>query len=214
MHPESLETFATVARIVERTARTIRRPILLGIGGPGGCGKSTFSRWLHDRLQGAALFHLDDYRLPRADRAASGLLGSHPEGNDLAQIHADLDRALKGQPIQQPIFDPQAGRVLHSKPVQADRIWICDGEIAAHEPLRSRFDLFVLVHCHWRTQLNTRLTRDIRDRGHTLEKAIEIFLKSNLQDYPEFSKGAEQAAAIIVYRNTRGVFTLRTPSGP
>lgn len=213
MQPRSLQTFERTAEVVEAGIEKGRLPLLVGIGGPGGSGKSTLSRWLIERLDGAALLHLDDYRLPRKDRQESGLLGSHPEGNDLTRIQADLERARRGETVDQPVFDSEAGRACHTRPVRAERVWICDGEIAAHAPLRSVFDLFILVDCHWRTQLNARLTRDIADRGYDLEKAIEVFLKSNLRDYPRFSEGAAAEADLILYRNTRGAFLLRKVRG-
>ena len=48
-----------------------------------------------------------------------------------------------------------------------------------------------------------------RQRQCSLEKAIDIFLHSNLRDYPRFAKGAHAAADAVLYRNARHVFSLR-----
>ena len=186
-------------------------PLLIGIGGQGGSGKSSVSHWLVNKIEGSALLPLDDYRLPRRDRAERGLLGSHPEGNDLPRLFADLDAARSGRTIHRPIFNATAGEADQTEPVRPGSCLICDGEIAAHEELRTQFDLFILVESHWRTQLNARLSRDIAERAYALEKAIEVFLKSNLRDFPRFSAGAKDHADWVLYRNTRGVFSAKKP---
>jgi uridine kinase len=75
--------------------------------------------------------------------------------------------------------------------------------------VRPWFDRLILVEAHWRTQLNVRLTRDLRERHCTLEKAIDLFLQSNLRDYPRFAAGAREAAHAILYCNARRGFSLR-----
>ncbi|MCC5846150.1 MAG: hypothetical protein JJU05_18020 [Verrucomicrobia bacterium] len=45
-------------------------------------------------------------------------------------------------------------------------------------------------------------------RWLSLEKAIDIFLHSNLRDYPRFAQGAPEAAHIRLYRNQHNVFRV------
>lgn len=183
-------------------------PFLLGIGGPGGCGKTSLSRWLAERLDGAVILPLDDFRLPRKQRP-EGIFGSHPDGNDLGLLRGCLDAARRGKSFERPVFDRVSGSWGEMVSVPPCRILICDGEIAAHTALRNEFDALLVVEAHWRTQLNTRLTRDLRERQCSLEKAIEIFLQSNLRDYPAYAQGAAEAARFVLYRNGKGHFSTR-----
>lgn len=207
LHAESEEAFARIGDWIRRVCG--EAPFLLGIGGPGGCGKTTLSSWLCDRLEGAALLPLDDFRLPREERAKRNLFGSHPDGNDLVGLRACLKAARRGLGFERPVFDPVAGRCRETASVPPCRVLICDGEIAGHTALRKEFDGLVVVEAHWRTQLNTRLTRDLRERNCSLEKAISVFLQSNLRDYPVYAEGAREAADFVLYRNSRNVFSVR-----
>lgn len=207
----TLETFESLARWLEQRADASQKSgaLLVGIGGPGGCGKSTMVRWLLGRLPCAGELPLDDFRLPRSARRERGLFGSHPEANNLKDLQSCLQSAVAGKCFLRPVFSLNDGEKIERASVPPCRILLCDGEIAVHQGLRERFDTLVLVDAHWRIQLNTRLTRDLRQRNCTLEKAIEIFLTSNLRDYPKFAASAQGAANWVIYRNSRNQFKLR-----
>ena len=206
--PTSYRNFARVGDWLSAGIRDRERPLVVGVGGPGGCGKSTFSRWLYHNYPEIALLSLDDFRLPRRTRRLHGRYGSHPEGNDLPRLQAALEAARSGRAVEQPVFDGKTGRVTDTVELPPARLLLADGELAAHEHMRGYFDYLVLVRAHWRTQLNTRLTRDMRERGCSLEKAIDIFLQSNLRDYPAHVVDSEQAD-VLLYRNGKNTFTLK-----
>lgn len=208
MNPASEKAFEEIAGWLRTRSRGTGN-FVLGIGGPGGCGKSTFSRWLLSRLGDASLLPLDDFRHPREKRRKQGLYGSNPEGNDLARLRRCLELARAGQPFERPVFDPSTGAATASETVPPSRVLLCDGEIAAHALLRDLFDGLIVVEAHWRTQLNTRLTRDLRERQCSLEKAVDLFLQSNLRDYPRFAAGATKAADFVLYRNSKDRFTIK-----
>lgn len=203
------QIFGQVRDWLNREASGRNLPLVVGIGGPGGSGKSTLTRWLLDHMRGVSELSLDDFRLSRNVRKQNGKYGSHPDGNDLRRLEAALEHLRAGGEVRQPVFDREKGEVIRTDVLPAGRIVLADGEIAAHKQLRPHFDRLILVEAHWRTQLNTRLTRDLRERGCGLEKAIHIFLESNLRDYPEFSTGAREEADILLYRNLRNRFRIQ-----
>lgn len=73
-------------------SEALARPVLVGIGGPGGSGKSSFAATLAGHLGDARIVPLDDYRKPRAERPP-GIYGSHPSGNRLDVLKSHLDDA-------------------------------------------------------------------------------------------------------------------------
>jgi uridine kinase len=209
LNAASRKCFRQVLAWLEREAAAARAPLVVGLGGPGGSGKSTLARWLHHHLPDSRLVTLDDFRLPRPRRPAHGRYGSHPEANDLPRLQKTLAAFRRGRPIRQPVFDSAAGRATRAIELPPARLLLADGEIAAHAAVRPWLDRLILVEAHWRTQLNARLTRDLCERHCPLDKAIDLFLHSNLRDYPRFSAGAREAAQAILYCNARRVYSLR-----
>ncbi len=202
----SLLCFEQVRDWVLQQRRELGRPLLLGIGGPGGSGKSTLSRWLRHHVPEARILSLDDFRLPRQERPQGRPFGSHPEANDLPALCRELKRFREEGAVTQPVFDARSGQVSERISLSGIDLLIADGELAAHQELWDEWDRLILVESHWRTQLNTRLTRDMRDRGCDLEKAMHIFLQSNLRDYPEHSQGVEERADLRIYCTAKHVF--------
>jgi D-glycerate 3-kinase len=104
-----------VAAEIARRAET-RRPLLVGINGAQGSGKTTVCRFLEPLLAErgliAATLALDDLYLTHTARlglaanihplfATRGVPGTH----DVALGKAILDRLLKGRPAEVPVFD-------------------------------------------------------------------------------------------------------------
>jgi 4-hydroxy-tetrahydrodipicolinate synthase len=188
-----------VARLIEHRFDTTTGPVVIAVGGPGGTGKSTFSRRLADALGGAAILTLDDYKTDRARRAEAKLFGAHPEANRLELIDEHLRSVKAGTPFDKPVYDPVSGSVNHTEPFTPTRFTIIDGEISTYERFRPRVDFSVFIDADWKTQLATRITRDITDRGYTREKAIATFLQSNLREFEEFGADSKRWADIHLF---------------
>lgn len=185
---------------------------VFAVGGPGGAGKSTVAKALQALVDDSVLLTLDDFRLPREARPPDARFGSHPGANDLAAIEAALTAFRKGEAVSQPHYDSALGCATEFGVLPPASILIVEGELAAHTALRPLWDGLILVTAHWRTLLNTRLRRDRVESGFSLEKALEVYLQSNLRDYPRFAGGAEEAADWIVRRSSQGNWSARKSS--
>jgi uridine kinase len=182
---------------------TLGRPVLIGIGGPGGSGKSSFSAAIARLLDDVRILPLDDYRKPRTERPW-GIYGSHPAGNRLALLRSHLDDAKNGRPFERPVFCRVRGAAIETEVVHPARFIIADGEIAAHRQLRGLFDLRILVLSDWSMQWQARIGRDRSERASSLRKALTLFILSNLRDYPRFAAGAAGEADLILRRRSCG----------
>lgn len=209
--PVTLKTFSEVLHHLSDWRKSSKKPLLVGIGGPGGSGKSTLTHWLHGEIRESQILTLDDFRLPRAERKQTGHYGSHPAGNDLFKLQQTLLSAKKGEPIRQPVFDREKGCVLNERELPEHSVLLVDGELTTHQPIRSHLDRLIVVNTSLSRQLSTRMNRDRRDRGVTLQKALHLFWQSNLQDYPRYGAAGEQFADLYLTRGHRHVFHLRKP---
>jgi len=174
-------------------------PILIAIGGPGGTGKTTFSQKLAKRLKDADVLSLDHYKTPREDRIKSKLYGSHPDANRVTLIHRHLAQIRAGQAFDSPVYNTQTGVADSQKRYHPRRFNILDGEISVYREFRDLVDFTIFIDSDWKTQLNTRLFRDIQDRGFSREKVIRIFLQSNLKDFVQYGAEAKNWADVHLY---------------
>ncbi len=93
-------------------SRVAAPPVILGIVGDSGAGKTTLGRGVAEIIgaQRVTFFSIDDYhRYSRAERFQRGLAAADPENShlDIAEQHLDLLR--RGEPVLRPSYDHAAG---------------------------------------------------------------------------------------------------------
>ncbi len=178
-----------IARALFRKFKDSSGPVIIAVGGPGGTGKTTFASKLAEELSCAGILTLDDYKTSRAFRAERNIFGPHPEANEIDLLRAHLTELKKGAAIPKPVYCRTAGKALEHETFDPARFIIAEGEIATYRQFHDLVDFSIFIDSHWKTQLNTRILRDIDERGYTPKKAIAAFLYSNLHEFSEY--GAE-----------------------
>ncbi|MBN2704040.1 MAG: dihydrodipicolinate synthase family protein [Pontiellaceae bacterium] len=176
-----------------------RAPVLIAVGGPGGTGKSSFSKALAERLGEADVLRLDDYKTSRAFRAERNIFGPHPEANKLELLRDHLTELRNGRAFRRPLYNKVSGEATDSTPYEPQRFNVLDGEIATYRELRELVDFSIFIDSDWKTQLATRVGRDIEDRGYDREKAIATFLQSNLREFAEYGAESKKWADLHIY---------------
>ena len=188
-----------VAELLKAVFGEAGPPVLVAVGGPGGTGKSTFSGALAEALVDAAVLELDDYKASRAFRAERNIFGPHPDANKLELLKDHLAAMKAGRTFRRPRYSRATGEATESAPYAPKRFNILDGEIATYRELRELVDFAVFIDSDWKTQLATRLSRDIGDRGYDREKAVSTFLQSNLREFSEFGAESKKWADLHIY---------------
>jgi uridine kinase/dihydrodipicolinate synthase/N-acetylneuraminate lyase len=173
--------------------------VLIAVGGPGGTGKSSFCRKLANLLPDASVLRLDDYKTPREQRRENNLFGPHPDANHMALIRDHLAMLRAGKTIQKPIYSAERGRADHQEAFQPRRFNLLDGEVATYHCFHDLVDLAIFIDADWKTQLGTRISRDIEQRGYSREKAIATFLQSNLREFAEYGAESKKWADIHLF---------------
>lgn len=188
-----------VAELLEALFAGTTAPVLVAVGGPGGTGKSTFSEALAEQLPDARVLRLDDYKTSRSSRAERNIYGPHPAANrlDLLKDHLALMKA--GRTFRRPLYDRENGEALDSAPYEPARFNLLDGETATYRELRGLVDFSIFIDSDWKTQLATRVERDVEDRGYDREKAIMTFLQSNLREFSEYGAESKKWADLHLY---------------
>ncbi len=174
-------------------------PVIIAIGGPGGTGKSMLGGQLRAELGDAAVLALDDYKTARDLRQNRSIYGPHPDANKLALIREHLVKVRAGALFEKPVYCADAGDAITTAPFKPARFTILDGEVATYRDFRDLVDFSIFVDSDWTTQLKTRLSRDIDERGYSTDKAIATFLHSNLREFATYGAESKKWADVHVH---------------
>lgn len=185
-------------------------PICVAVGGPGGTGKSTFSRSLAQALNDAVVLRLDDYKTPRSFRQSQNVYGPHPEANKMDLVHDHLLLMKRQTSFYKPIYCSENGQASSTEEFTPRRFNILDGEIATYRQFRDMVDFSIFIDSDWKTQLRTRISRDIESRGYSREKAIATFLQSNLREFTRYGAESKCWADIHLYCHEDYRFTIES----
>lgn len=196
---DAMPVHEALAGLLRRMFQGRPLPVMIAVGGPGGIGKSTLAAKLAAALDEACVLTLDDYKTSRAERAERKLFGPHPEANRLTMLRAHLGTLRAGQPVDKPVYCRQQGVASQTVTLSPGRYVIAEGEVATYRELHDLFDFSIYIDAHWRTQLHTRLNRDIEERGYSPRKAIETFLYSNLLEFETYGAASKNWADVHVH---------------
>jgi len=180
-------------------------PIIVGIAGGTGSGKTTVANVILDRVGRHRIAYLphDAYYRNLADlpRAQFGLINwDHPIAleTDLMIRHV---RALKaGRAVDLPVYDfTNNCRTGATVAIAPQRIIMVEGILIFAEPdLRALFDMKIFVDTDPDLRFIRRLERDIAERGRTTESVIQQYLNTVRPMHLEFVEPSKRYADIIV----------------
>lgn len=149
-------------------------PVLIGIAGASGSGKSELACRLQARFVDARILQLDSYysdlsEWPIERRAIFNF--DHPDALDHKTLVRQVTRLSCGEAIECPVYDfathTRSNVVTHIEPAS---FILVEGLFALHfEDLRNLYQLKVYVETADQTCLERRLARDTRERGRTVE---------------------------------------------
>jgi uridine kinase len=182
-----------------------RRPVVLGVAGGSGSGKSTVVREIR-RLLGpgatAVLAHDAYYRdlshLPRAQRATVNF--DHPESLETELMVEHVSALLDGREVELPVYDfPNHSRSSAVERRRPAPVVLLDGILVlADARLRGLMDLRVFVDTAADLRLLRRLRRDMRDRGRSAESVIEQYERTVRPMHREFVEPSKRHADLLV----------------
>jgi uridine kinase len=182
-----------------------REPLVIGIAGGSGSGKTTVAEEILNRVGPERIAYLphDAYYkdlsgLPPAQRADVNFDHPHSLENDLLIAHIQLLRA--GQPAELPVYDFSThSRTDRTILISPRNVIIVEGILIFAEPeLRPLFDIKIFVDTDPDIRFIRRLQRDIRERGRTTESVIHQYLKTVRPMHLEFVEPSKRYADVII----------------
>ena len=179
-------------------------PLVVGITGGSGSGKTTFARRLCERLESdAVLIAHDDYYLDQADvpyREDAGYDFDCPEALDTPLLVEHLRSLKAGRAVEIPAYDFLTHtRELTARTVEPAPVILLDGLLIMCDPeLRGLLDLTVFMDAEPDVRALRRIERDCRERGIGLSEAVDMYLRTVKPAYERYVAPFKAEADIVV----------------
>ena len=183
------------------------KPLVIGIGGGSGSGKSTVARNVAAALGDAsvAFIDMDAYYLDHAHLSIEErkkVNWDHPNAFDWDHLVTQLAQLADGKPIDKPVYD----FVAHARSAETVRIppadvIVIDGILLfVDQRARDLCDVKVFVDADADVRLIRRIRRDMAKRGRPLAEILDQYLSTVQPMHLEFVEPSKRYADVIVPR--------------
>ena len=180
-------------------------PLVIGIAGGSGSGKTTVAQEILNRVgpdRIAFLQHDSYYKdltgLPPAQRAEVNF--DHPNSLETELLIQHVLDLRDGKAVQVPIYDfAHHRRTGETFAVLPHRVVMVEGIlIFVEKALRDLFDIKLFVDTDADIRFIRRLQRDIAERGRTAESVIQQYLRTVRPMHLEFVEPSKRYADVII----------------
>ncbi len=181
------------------------RPLIIGVAGGTGSGKTTVVRKIMETLgsRDVVVIQHDSYYRDRShlspeERACINY--DHPDALETNLFADHLELLISGKPAAIPVYD----FVTHTRrketvQVKPARVIVVEGIlILADERLRSLMDIKIFVDTDDDERFIRRMQRDVRERGRSHESVVEQYLSSVKPMHLQFVEPSKRHADIII----------------
>lgn len=183
----------------------MNKPILIGIAGGTGSGKSTVTKEIFKSIPEAnvAIIEQDSYykdqsHLSFEERVKTNY--DHPFAFDNDLLIKHLKDLLENKSIEKPIYDfEKHNRKKETVTVVPRDIIILEGILILSEAeIRDLLDIKIFVDTDSDVRVIRRILRDMKERGRTLESVILQYMETVRPAHLQFVEPTKRYADIII----------------
>ncbi|MDQ8154608.1 MAG: uridine kinase [Gemmatimonadota bacterium] len=183
------------------------KPLIIGIAGGTGSGKSTVARRIAEALTPAsvAFIDMDAYYRNFVELSIDErrkVNWDHPDAFDTDLLVHHLDQLAARVPVNKPVYDfVHHLRAAESKPVPPADVIVIDGILLfVDQRVRERCDVKVFVDTDADERLIRRIRRDMKVRGRPLEEILDQYLTTVQPMHLQFVEPSKRYADLVVPR--------------
>jgi uridine kinase len=182
-----------------------RKPVVIGVAGGSGSGKTSVTKSIYDRFKGHSIlmleqdyYYKDQKHLPFEERLKTNY--DHPFAFDNDLLIEHINRLLQYKPIQKPVYD----YAIHTRSetiidVEPKDVIILEGILVLEdERLRNLMDIKLFVDTDADLRIIRRLSRDIKERGRSMDSVIDQYVNVVRPMHNQFIEPTKRYADLII----------------
>lgn len=179
--------------------------LIIGIAGGTGSGKSTVVRKISEKFKGSEIvvipqdsYYKDNSHLPLEERLKLNF--DHPDSIDFELLIEHLQQLRAGKSVEQPTYSYiTCTRGEETVKVEPAQIIIIEGIlIFTNSELRKLLDILVYVDADPDDRLVRVISRDIIERGKSVENVLERYEKTVKPMHLQFIEPTKRYADLIL----------------
>ncbi len=183
------------------------KPLIIGIAGGTGSGKSTVARKVAEALpkSSVAFLEMDAYYHDFRHLSMTQLQRvnwDHPDALDVELLCAHLQALGRGETVETPVYEfATHSRSARTRRIESADVVVLDGILLlADANVRDLCDVKVFVDADADIRLIRRIRRDTTVRGRSLESVLEQYLTTVQPMHLQFVEPSKRYADVIVPR--------------
>lgn len=182
-----------------------KKPIIIGVAGGSGSGKTTVSRALFEHFSGypITIIEQDYYYQDQADLSPEQRRlqnYDHPCAFDNELLYQQLNALLRREAVELPQYDYAADtRASHTKHQEPVDVIILEGILVLYdEQIRDLMDIKLFVDTDSDLRFIRRLQRDCLERGRSMESVVTQYTEQVRPMHNQFVEPTKRYANIII----------------
>ncbi|MCA1063498.1 uridine kinase [Rossellomorea sp. AcN35-11] len=181
------------------------KPVVIGVAGGSGSGKTSVTKAIYEQFQGHSIlmlqqdyYYKDQSNLPFEERLKTNY--DHPLAFDNDLLIQHLHGLLDHKPVDKPVYDYK----MHTRSedtilVEPKDVIILEGILVLEdERLRNLMDIKLYVDTDADLRIIRRMLRDIKERGRSIDSVIDQYITVVRPMHNQFIEPTKRYADVII----------------
>ena len=178
-----------------------RKPLVIGITGNSGVGKTTFTKNLEKVLGKESITHIkgDSYHIwDRNKTIWNNITHLNPRANELSRLSFDIHNLVGGKSIKTSYYDHVVGKKFLNNNKNSNNFIIIEGLHVLSLPImRKQCDVKIFLDFEEKLRKKLKIERDVKKRGYKTDDVVKVIERRKV-DEAKYIETQKQFADIVI----------------